>query len=125
MSVQIGRGAKALSDLSDPPTIPDLNVPAVRSLGPDEVGPQRCVHRAPIVGFRSSGGRIVERMIGGGKLLSVMAHQVRHDYPDTALLVVEHDRLPAGLANAQLERAVGILIVEGHAFQAACTLYRQ
>jgi hypothetical protein len=41
------------------------------------------------------------------------------------LLVIEHDGGAARFANAQLERSVGVLVVEWQAFQAAATFYRQ
>src|SRR5690606_24484322 len=95
------------------------------ALRPGEVGSQPRGGRAPIIGSRIAGSRIVERMIGGSQLLRVVAHHVRHDHPDAPLLVIEHDGGAAGFANAQLERPVGILIVERQAFQAAAPLDRQ
>jgi hypothetical protein len=52
------------------------------------------------------------------QVLRVVAHQVRYDHANSLLLVVEHDRLTARRAQAELERAVRILVVERHALQA-------
>ena len=74
--------------------------PASGTLGHGEVRMKSCVDGTPIIGLRNAAGGIVERVICGGQLLRVMAHQVRYHDPDTALLVVKHDRLAAALANA-------------------------
>lgn len=42
-----------------------------------------------------------------------MAHHVRHRHADTALLVVQQQRGPAFLADADLQQAVRVVLVEG------------
>ena len=57
-------------------------------------------------------------MVGRGHIFGVITHQVRHNYTDSFLLVVQHDRFTAARASAQLKRPLGIFTVEGLTLQA-------
>ena len=68
-----------------------------------------------------TGRGVVESVVGRGQPLRVIAHQVGHHDTDSPLLVIQHDRRAADFTHAQLQRAARVLIIEGHALQAART----
>ena len=94
-------------------------------LRPLEVRAQAFINRPSVIGLGHACRRIIERVIGGWQLVGVMPHQVGHDNPDPLFLVIQHDRCAACLADAQLQRAVRILVIERHALQAAGVFYAE
>ena len=62
-------------------------------------------------------------MVAGGRDRIPVAHQIRHNDTDAALLVVKHDRGAASLTNAQFQWPVWVLIIERHAFQVITVFY--
>jgi hypothetical protein len=92
---------------------------------PNEIRTQAWINWTAVIRFCNPGSGIIERMIGGWQVFVGVAHQIGYYYADAALFVVEHDRSAAGLADAQFQWAAWVLVIERHAFEAACTLYRQ
>ena len=56
-------------------------------------------------------------MVSRGHALCVISHQVRYDGADAPLFVVQHYGRATRRAGAQLERPVGVLVVEWLAVQ--------
>ena len=86
---------------------------------PGEVGSQCLVHGSAVVGSRCACRGIVESVVRRRQPARVEAHQVRHDRPNAALLVVQHDGRAAVGTHAEFKRPAGVLVVERLALQAA------
>jgi hypothetical protein len=57
-------------------------------------------------------------MVARREAVRVVPHEVGYYDTDASQLVVQHDRATTGLAGAQLEWPVGILVIERHTIQA-------
>ena len=79
---------------------------------PNEFGSQAFVDGTAVVRCRTASGRVNECVVTRRQALCIISHEVRYDYADAPLLVIEHYGSAAGRAGAQFQRSVGILSVE-------------
>ena len=95
------------------------------ALWPNEFRPQTIVDRAAVIRLGISLSVVVKRVIGRFGKSRAVAHDIRYRHPDALLFVIKHDNRTAFTAGTKLQRAIGIIGVEGLALQIFWMIHRQ
>jgi len=87
----------------------------LRPCRPDKLGPKAFEHWPAVVGFFVALLLIPKRMVAGLREGGVIiAHDVRHRDADALLFVVQHQHRAAIGAEADFQRAIGVVGIERH-----------
>lgn len=87
-------------------------------LWPDKIRAKSLIYRTAIIRFGNAGGRIIKGMVGRRQAVRLIPHEVRHDRPYAAFLVIQHDRRATGRACAKLQRTIRVIRVKRLTIQA-------